>query len=283
MSELSEDHSLSNEEAISENLESWRFFAHVHARGDGKEFYRIDELIAGACSLPPWEVEEFGDVSGKTLLHLQCHIGTDTLSWARRGAQVTGLDFAPEAIEEANLLAQMMGIEDARFVCGRVEQADEVLGGEQFDIVTTGRGALCWLPDLDAWARACSAVTAPGGRLHLEEATPSLMMLDLKDGALTPHFDQFGHRRSSETSTGSYAAPEHPETRRTHCWEYRYDLIINALVNHGFVIERLTEREELPWTPWPDVFEPSRPGFWKLKAGFPRIPLSFTLIAKKSQ
>ena len=131
------------EEAIKENLDSWDELASVHAQGSGAEFYRIEQWLAGESKLAPWEIEEVGPVVGKSLLHLQCHIGTDSLSWSREGAKVTGLDYSPSAIREAERFAGMIGVDDARFVVSRVRDAVESLEGEEFDIVYTGRGALC--------------------------------------------------------------------------------------------------------------------------------------------
>ncbi|MBT4694079.1 MAG: methyltransferase domain-containing protein, partial [Planctomycetaceae bacterium] len=150
-------------EYFTDNLKSWDAVAKMHAQGSGAEFYRITEFLQGECKLGPWELEEVGDVAGKSLLHLQCHIGTDTLSWSRYGAQVTGLDFSPAAIDEAERFARLLNIEDARFVVSTVSEAVNALNGEQFDIVYTGRGAICWLPDLDEWAGVCAQLVLPTG------------------------------------------------------------------------------------------------------------------------
>ena len=104
------------EQAIDENHATWDEIAHVHAQGSGAKFYRIEQWLDGECKLGPWEIEEVGDVSGKSLLHMQCHIGTDTLSWARRGAVVTGLDFSENALIEARRFSDKLGIENSRFV-----------------------------------------------------------------------------------------------------------------------------------------------------------------------
>ena len=273
----------SAEQAIAENHASWDAIAEVHARGSGAEFYRIAQWLAGECKLGPWEIEELGDVSEKTLLHMQCHIGTDTLSWARRGAIVTGLDFSANALSEASRFAEKLGIDDARFVHSTVSDAVESLAGEQFDILYTGRGALCWLPDLDEWAEVCSILVKKNGVLYLEEATPfvgTLEPMETSEGVFfTPRYDQFHEGPISEIGEGTYADPNWPGERVTHCWEYRYDTIINALLKNGFRIESMVERDELFFEPWPDLFEPSRPNYWRLKEGEVRFPLSFTLKA----
>ena len=274
-----------DEEGIRENLESWDALAPQPAQGSGAEVYRIEQWVAGESKLAPWEIEEMGSVEGKSLLHMQCHIGTDTLSWAREGARVTGLDFSPNAIIEAERFAGILGFDDARFVVSRVSDAVEALDGEQFDIIYTGRGALCWLPDLGEWARVCAALLTQGGVLYLEESTPMVNILDVEEGPdgprLVPKYDLFNEGPISEIGEGSYASYETGIERTTHCWEYRYDTVINALLENGFRIISLNERDELFFAPWPEFFEPSGPNYWRLKEGQVPIPLSFTLKATR--
>ena len=259
--------------------------AHMHAQGSGAEFYRIEQWLAGESKLAPWEIEEMGPVVGKSLLHMQCHIGTDTLSWAREGARVTGLDFSQNAIAEAERFADILGFVDARFVVSRVSEAAEALEGEQFDIIYTGRGALCWLPDLKVWARVCATLLKPGGTLYLEESTPTVNILDSEEGPeglrLVPKYNLFNEGPISEIGEGSYADPDWPGEWVTHCWEYRYGTIFNALIEEGFRIEFLNERDELFFAPWPEFFETSRPNYWRLKKGNVPMPLSFTLKATR--
>ncbi len=274
-------------EAIHQNLEAWDSMANLHAQGAGAEFYRIEQWLAGESKIAPWELEEVGSVKGKSLLHMQCHIGADTLSWAREGAKVTGLDFSPNAISEAERFAKILKINDAKFVVSNVSDAVESLKGEKFDILYTGRGALCWLPDLQEWAKACSELVKSGGILYLEESTPMLNALDIEEGTETPRlglkYDLFNEGIISEIGEGSYASPEADIERTTHSWEYRYDTLLNALISNGFMIESLNERDELAWDPWPEaeMFEPSRPNYWRLKENQVNFPLSFTLKAKR--
>jgi SAM-dependent methyltransferase len=140
-------------------------------------FYDLTAFRAGADALRPFEPTEAGDVIGKRLVHLQCHIGLDTLSWARRGALVSGLDFSVPAISAASEL----GIE-ASFVVSDVYDAVAAFGGRQFDIVYTGIGALVWLPDILRWARAVAELLAPGGFLYLVEGHPFGQILDDSSG-----------------------------------------------------------------------------------------------------
>ncbi|NJO67654.1 MAG: class I SAM-dependent methyltransferase, partial [Rhodospirillales bacterium] len=161
------------DERIAANRRVWDEWARINAASD---FYDMAAFRAGETSLKPIELEEVGPVAGKSLLHLQCHFGQDTLSWARMGAKVTGVDLSPEAIRRAQALAGELGI-DARFICSDVLALD-ALGEETFDIVFVSYGALIWLPDLDRWARTVARHLKPGGMLHLVEFHPMIMMLD---------------------------------------------------------------------------------------------------------
>tara|TARA_R110002096_G_scaffold29509_2_gene88905 strand:- start:1098 stop:1937 length:840 start_codon:yes stop_codon:yes gene_type:complete len=276
---------MTNEQAIQENLEGWENVAHLHAQGSGAAFYRIEQWLAGECKLGDWEVEEIGEIEGRSLLHLQCHIGTDTLSWARRGAKVTGLDFSSKAIQEAERFAGLLGIDSARFVISSVENAVNTLNGETFDILYTGRGALCWLPDLNEWAAVCRQLVKDGGVLYLEEVHPTLSLLDCieVDGKkiLAPKYDPFHQGPVSETCEGSYAdrdAKTGPII--THCWEFRFDTLINALVQNGFRIDFLHERPQCFYKPRDDeMFVAVDERYWRLADDQVPIPMSFTLRA----
>ena len=275
------------EKYFADNLKSWDAVAHLHAQGSGAEFYRIKEFLQGECKLGPWELEEVGDVAGKSLLHLQCHIGTDTLSWSRHGAQVTGLDFSAAAVAEAERFARLLNIEDARFVVSSVREAESALSGEQFDIVYTGRGAICWLPDLDEWAGICAQLVRPNGILYMEETHPTLDLMEVIeiDGkqVIQPKYDPFRTDPVSEEYEGSYADRNAKTGVQTnHCWEHGLGEILNALVNHGFEIELLNERPWAFFEPWENMFTPARNNYWKLKDDFVTLPLSYTLRARKT-
>src|SRR5690349_19544695 len=137
------------EASFASNQRLWDAWTKVHAEG---EFYDVAGFRKGGVRLRPYEIAALGDVTGKTLLHLQCHFGLDTLSWARLGAKVTGADFSPASIRLARRLAGEVGFEDARFVLANIYDLPTVLDG-QFDVVYTSRGVLSWLPDISRWAR----------------------------------------------------------------------------------------------------------------------------------
>jgi SAM-dependent methyltransferase len=151
----------------------------IHVRS---EFYDVEGWKSGRRSDPyPLLVSEVGDVAGKDLLHLQCHFGLDTLSWARRGARVTGIDFSERGIEQARLLAAEAGL-DARFLVSDVAELPASLAGE-FDIVFTSFGALNWLPDLPRWAEVVAHFTRPGGFFYIAEGHPFAWVFDDDDDA----------------------------------------------------------------------------------------------------
>ncbi len=195
------------EEWLALNRALWDERVPIHVASD---FYDVDAFLAGASTLRSFELEEVGDVSGLTLLHAQCHFGLDTLSWARRGARVTGLDFSEPAIAAARKLAADAGIE-AEFVASDVYEAAAALGGRQFDVVYTGLGALNWLPDVERWARVMASLVAPGGRFYLAEFHPFSAVF--AEDALTVKYPYFHTEPFMWDEPGTYADAEAVRSR----------------------------------------------------------------------
>lgn len=202
------------------NQANWDARVPVHLDSD---FYDVAGFKAGGSALRPFELAEVGDVAGRSLAHLQCHLGLDTLSWARLGAEVTGLDFSGAAIEQARSIAAECGL-PARFVTADVYDAPRALG-ETYDIVYTGVGALVWLPDLTRWAEAVAALLNPGGFLYLAEFHPFTNVLDDDTGAtvysrlLRPHAPGLGlplqlHRQPDPRTPDLRAVRARPRRRR---------------------------------------------------------------------
>lgn len=158
---------------MASNRRFWDEWAEIHVSSSG---YDLACVRSGGSRLPTYEIEEVGPVDGKSLLHLQCHIGADSIAWARRGARVTGVDYSPRAIEIASELAAETGV-PARFVCADVLELPAVLTGT-FDIVYTSRGVLHWLPDLDQWARVVAQFLTPGGVFYVTDIHPITEVLD---------------------------------------------------------------------------------------------------------
>jgi SAM-dependent methyltransferase len=258
------------------NLALWNEWADINAKS---RTYDVPAFKAGKCSLTPIELEELGDVNGKTLLHLQCHFGLDTLSWARRGAQVTGADFSDRAIGLAQTLAREVGV-DARFVCSDLYTLPQALGG-QFDIVFTSYGVLCWLRDLKRWAEIAAHFVKPGGIFYIAEFHPFFQIFDDEDPSeLRVRYGYFYELEAREWRVrGSYADREALVKQPVEYeWTHSLGEIVSALAAAGLRIEFL---HEFPWAVerMLDCMERDG-GWWKLK-GRPDLPLMFSLRAAK--
>ncbi len=265
------------------NRLNWDDRATIHLR-DEAGGYRIAEFLAGADNLHDIEHEEIGGVAGLRIAHLQCHIGIDTLCLARRGASCVGLDFSPRAIAAARMLQARTGL-DATFVEGDVHDARALIEGD-FDMVYVTWGAINWLPDIRRWAQVVSSLLKPGGRLYLLEGHPSLLQMDETAAELRIGFDwrtppDRPITMSEETSyTGDTARIAHPVT---HEWLHPLSDVVNAVIGAGLSLEWLNEHERLAWAfaPWMVPVE-GRRRMWVLPEGMPRMPLSYSLRARKA-
>jgi 2-polyprenyl-3-methyl-5-hydroxy-6-metoxy-1,4-benzoquinol methylase len=252
----------------------------------GSAFYDVDGFRAGGSSLRPFEVMEVGDVTGSRLVHLQCHFGLDTLSWARAGASVLGLDFSQPAIDAATALASETGVA-ARFVCANVYDAVETVGGERFDVVYTGLGALNWLPNLPRWASIVAELLDPGGFLYLSEFHPFTWVF--ADDTLEIAYDYFHHPEGEsfdDGEQGSYAdmtVPTHNNATRE--WAHPISDVVTALLGAGLQLELLQEHD---YTLFPrfehlelDTESLGAGVVYRQPAGTPRLPLMYSLRARR--
>jgi SAM-dependent methyltransferase len=226
-----------------------------------------------------------GDVSGVRGVHLQCHIGTDTISLARLGASVTGLDFSGVAVAEATRLAAAAGA-DASFVQADVYDAADILQPGSFDLVYTGVGALTWLPDIRRWGRVVAALLRPGGRLFIRDGHPMLYALRVDgDGQLVvakPYFETVEGRISDYAGTyvQTDAAIEHTVT---HWWNHGIGETVTALLDAGLVLTGLAEHETVPWRQLSgQTMASAGGGEWRLAENPERLAASFTIQAVKS-
>ena len=225
-----------------------------------------------------------GDVSGKRLVHLQCHFGLDTLSWARLGASVVGLDFSVPGVDAANALAADTGL-DGRFVTADVYEAADALEGERFDIVYTGLGALNWLPDLGRWASVVASLLVRGGFLYLAEFHPITWVF--ADDDLSVAADYFHEPEGSRfDDPGTYADLE-AETRHnvTREWNHPISDVIGAVLGAGLRLEVFNEHDYTHFPRWPQL-EVDRDArevgdVYRPPAGFPRLPLIYSLRARR--
>jgi SAM-dependent methyltransferase len=270
---------------IADNRRLWDAWTAVHTAG---EFYDVQRFRDHPDDLriQPWEREEVGDVTGKSLLHVQCHFGLDTLSWARLGAaQVTGVDFSEPAIAFANELAAETGLADrARFVVANVYDLPGPLEGETFDVVYTGRGVLGWLPDLVPWARAVAGFVKPGGIFYIHEGHPVIWAIDderTEPNPLYLRYDYWGGETISFPVEGSYADPTaEVDAEVEHGWNHSLGEVVSLLAREGLRVEFLDEKRELDWS-MPFLVERGAGSFGWPDDQVGNLPLMYSLRARK--
>lgn len=242
--------------------------------------YDVPSFLRGRSSLRALEIREIGSVRGKSLLHLQCHFGMDTLSWARLGAVVTGVDFSLPAVRAARRLAREARV-PGTFLHTNVYDLPESLDG-RFDIVYTGKGAIGWLPDARLWAAAVARTLKPGGRLFLIEDHPiaEVFRNDVAASQLEPSFPYFGGQPLREESEGTYASAARMRHRVTYGWIHPVSELLSALVSRGVEIESVHEYPFTYWRRFPFMRKDSR-GWWHLDLKEPLIPLMWTVRARR--
>lgn len=269
--------SMSDLEKIATNQQGFNMRARAHLQSS---YYDVEKFKQGYNMLRRLEQEELGDVRGRSLLELQCHIGVNSISLARMGATVTGTDISDEAIDIAREFAEELDA-DARFVQANLYDLPTVLDGE-FDMVFTGYGTLSFLPDITGWAKVAAQYVKPGGTVTIVEIHPILNLFNDVDGELRVVRSLFNSREMHHEMSSSYAdriAEEVPvETHSLHGWRWTVDEVVNALIGAGLTIERLREvpydaRQRLP------LMVPDGDHNWRIP-GDP-IPLSFACVARK--
>jgi SAM-dependent methyltransferase len=261
------------------NRRLWDAWTPAHA---SSEFYDVDSFLAGRDTIDAVEAEGVGDVTGKTLLHLQCHFGLDTMSWARRGASaVTGVDFSHQAVALARSLASELDL-PARFVETDVLDTLDQLDGERFDVVFTSHGALSWLADLRPWAEVVAGALKPGGTFFVAEHHPSLWVFDegVEDRELVFRYGYFDRETLREEQTGSYAAPDSGVETVSYSWQHTFEELVGSLIGAGLRVTGLREYPYLSFS-WFPYMEKGADGFWRLPAGMPDIPLMYSLTATR--
>lgn len=264
------------------NRRYWNEVTPVHE--NAAAMYPVEQFLAGASTLDEVEVRAMGDVRGLSLLHLQCHFGMDTLSWARLGAEVTGVDISDESIRAARRLAKRAGL-DASFLERNVLDLEARPLG-RFDRVYTSKGALCWLRDLEAWGRIVANHLNPGGVLYLLEMHPLLYLFDEYDrqpGTLVVDGNYFHHPEPLSDEPGSYpdyADPDYTPRRRSYEWAWSVSDVVNALARAGLRIEEMEEFDRLFFKGFSSM-ERDEDGWWRLPGMEGRVPMAFSLKARK--
>ncbi|ELP63560.1 class I SAM-dependent methyltransferase [Streptomyces turgidiscabies] len=263
------------------NEANWDARTPVHL---ASRFYGLGENPDPSRWFASWEWADLGELAGRDVLHLQCHLGTETLAFAERGARAVGLDFSEASVTAARGIAAKADL-DVTYVRANVYDAVEALEQRRFDVVYTGKGALCYLPDLDRWAEVIVQLLRPGGLLYIAEFHPLLNSLSPKPssddtGELLLRHDYLGargavHRDATFTYTDGPAVTGATESFE---WPHGMDEVVNALIGAGLTIRRLRESDELPWPRWPRM-ERTASGWWRLPE--PRIPLLYGLLASR--
>jgi len=261
------------------NRDMWDDFAELHKNS---EFYDLDGFRAGKSTLYDFELADLGDVAGKSLLHLQCHFGLDTLSFARLGAKVTGADFSPKAIRIARSIAEELSI-DARFIESEVHRLPENLD-DSFDIVYTSAGVLCWLKDLKGWGKVAAHFVKPGGFFYIREFHPFAHVFDDESEPTEKprlRYPYFPHEKPMRfDDPGSYASKNDPTVYTSYEWSHPMSEIVNSLTNAGLTIESLNEFNFNTYNshPW---LKQSEDGFWRYPDMEGGMPLMFSIRARK--
>ncbi len=282
------------------NRANWDSRAPIHARNYGSE-----RLLADPAALSDtvrFDLPRLGRLDGLDVVHLQCHIGTDTLSLARLGAaSVTGVDLSPVSLAEARRLAEAAGV-PIDYVEADVYSAPAALG-RQFDVVYTGIGAICWLPSVQRWAETVAALLRPGGRLFIRDGHPllnALLLVELgpdpidRDQQPTitgsgestvalelPYFEQARWTEWHDTTT--YAGQDPVGSPRSVEWNHGLGEIVTAVMDAGLQLTSLTEHDSVPWEPFPGLMTYDEgSGEWRLRDRPERLAASFTLTAATS-
>jgi len=253
------------------NRHSWNNRTETHLQS---EFYDVKGFLKGKSSLHEIELGLLGDLHGKSLLHLQCHFGLDTISLGRLGAQVTGVDLSDKSIEAARSLAQRTGIE-AEFICCNIYDLPDMLS-RTFDIIYTSYGVIGWLPDLDRWAQIIAHFMKPGGHLVFVEFHPLLSMFD----------DDFTHIANSyfntgpmvETETGTYTNRDAGISQEFVWWNHSLGEVFTSLLNNGLTILSFKEYDYSPYNCFNGMIE-AAPGKFRIRHLGSKLPMVYALQA----
>ena len=266
---------------LSANRDNWDERVAIHWASAEYNVRRYIEDPEAISDVVEFDRTEIGDVAGKRLLHLQCHIGNDTLSWARLGATVTGVDFSPKAIDAARRLSRESGT-PGRFLVSELYDSPSHLN-EEFDVVYTSVGAICWLPDIGGWARVVSTFLKPGGTFYMREGHPIMWGIDWDEENLLsiaePYFGGTGPIGYEEDTT--YAGEGKLKNTVQYNFKHALSETVTALINSGLRIELFREHQFCEWRGIPHLRQ-DEDGKWRLPEPRDRLPLMFSIRAVKA-
>lgn len=255
------------------NKNSWNTRVDYHTKSD---FYDNDSFINGENTLKDIELNLLGNIKGKSVLHLQCHFGQDTISLSRLGANATGVDFSEKAIETARDLAQITG-STTEFLCCNIYDLPKHTEAN-FDIVFTSYGVIGWLPDMDAWAKVVVNHLKPGGKFVFVEFHPVVWMFD--DDFKNIGYNYFNSGPIIETDNGTYADKDADIQTKTVNWNHSMSEVISSLIAHGLTIRQLQEFDYSPYNCFNNTVE-SDPGKFRIKHLNNKIPMVYAIVAEK--
>lgn len=269
-------------EYIAINKAHWDERAPAHAASEDYGFDRFAGDPAHLSSVVRFDRPRLGELAGLRGIHLQCHIGTDTVSLARLGARMSGLDFSPASLAQARRLSTITG-RDLDLREGEIYDAVDIFGAEAFDLVYTGIGALCWIPSITRWAGVVAGLLRPGGRLFIREAHPMLWALDDRTEAPTLGYSYFEHEEPAVfDEPGTYVTTDAVLTQGlTHTWNHGIGEIITALLDAGMRLTQFVEHDSVSWDALPGRMVADDAGEYRLADRPERLAASYTLQAVK--
>ncbi len=261
------------ENYLQENKELWNKRVPVHI---DSSFYNMQEFIDGKNVLNTIELDLLGDIKGKSILHLQCHFGQDSLCMARMGAQVTGVDFSELAIQKAKELNTQIGT-NAEFICCDVYSLKEHLD-KKFDIVFTSYGTIGWLPDMDRWANIVSHFLQPGGKFVFAEFHPVVWMFD--DNINTVAYSYFNDEPIITESEGTYTDRNADIKAKEYGWNHSIDEVVSALLSQKLSLQTFKEYNYSPHNCFKNL-EEYTPGKFRFTHMGNKIPMVYSLVMEK--
>ena len=257
------------------NKELWNKRVPIHV---SSSFYDVASFKAGKTSLNEIELNALGNVKGKSLLHLQCHFGMDTISWAREGAIATGIDFSEEAIRTAKALANEVNVPE-NFICSDVYDLPQNLN-QQFDIVFTSYGVIGWLPDLDKWASVINHFLKPGGIFFMAEFHPVLWMMD--DDFTHLKYSYFNDEVIETLSKGTYTDRNAEIYSAEYGWNHSLEEVLKGLLKNNI---QITEFKEYPFSPY-NCFNNTvqgSDGMYRIKGLENKLPMVYSIKGVKKE
>ncbi len=271
---------ISEKEIFETNKALWNKRTAIHL---DSTFYNKEGFMKGDNVLTPIELNELGDVKGKTMLHLQCHFGLDSLNWTRLGATVTGVDFSEMAIAEAKKINTQLGY-NATFICSDIYSLSEpsatlgIAGMEPFDIVFTSYGTIGWLPDLDRWAKVIAMHLKKGGIFYMSDFHPVVWMFDDNFTKI-----EYAYHKTDVIvveNQATYVENKEPIISKEYGWNHSISEILNALMNNGLELNFFNEHDYSPYPCFNNVIEFEK-GKWHIKGMEGKIPMVYSLKAVK--